>query len=120
MTDREMIKAMNMNERTFYWYKNKMYEHYGNIQQNKTEDTIYAQQQLLSERLTKLYKLSELKLTGDRAKMSGMEIEAVVSVAQKLAINILKLECEGLRSCNRNINRVTQQYTTKELNVIDS
>lgn len=35
MTDREMQKALNMSHRIFYWYKNKMYEHYGNIQRNK-------------------------------------------------------------------------------------
>lgn len=107
-TDREMMSQLHMSESTYYWYKSKLYEKYGKIQREKTEDMIYLQQQILYERLTKLYKLSEDKLTKDSKHMNGAEIAAVGQIAQELSINILKLECEGIRSMNRNINNITR------------
>lgn len=48
-----------------------------------------------------MYKLCELKLAEDGRNMHGSDYTSVISVAQELAINVLKLKGEGLRTCNR-------------------
>lgn len=120
LTDTEMQQALDsMPDRTFYHYKNLMYEKYGQIQRNKLEDAMAYQQHLLSERLTKMYKAAEWRIVNDNTtennkgnakRMSGSDFLAFASIAQELAVNILKLESEGLRSVDRNLNRDLQHF----------
>ena len=108
-TDRELIKELKMSERTYYWYKQKLYEHYANLHRQKTEDIISYHQQLLHDRLSGIYNMALQKLTEDRNKMSGTEISALMQTMEEIGINIFKLEAEGLRATNRNLNKVIRK-----------
>ncbi len=55
-TDKEIIKELNIKERTFYYYKNKLYQISASIQAKKTEEIMAFEQQILKDRLTRLYR----------------------------------------------------------------
>ena len=55
------------------------------------------QKELLSERLTRLYKQAELDLTQNSYREGGNNRASIYLAAQNIAINIFKLESEGLR-----------------------
>lgn len=109
-TDHEMQRMLGMSHTTYYRYKDKMYKQYGSIQRNKIEDAVYYQQQLLSDRLTRIFRILESKMTDDSSRMNGIEFSAVASMAQEIGMNILRLEGEGFRATNRNLNGVLQRY----------
>jgi len=55
-TDKEIIEELNIKERTFYYYKNKLYQISASIQAKKTEEIMAFEQQILKDRLTRLYR----------------------------------------------------------------
>ena len=110
-TDTEMKTMLNVPERTYYNHKLLLYKKYGTLQREKSEDVVYYQQMLLAERLTKLYRYCELKLQKDLGHMNGNEFAALASVSQELAVNLLRLEAEGLRATNRSLNRIVKPLT---------
>lgn len=112
-SDMEIQRMLNINERTYYFYKHRLNERYGSLQRQKTEDYISYQQQILTDRLLKLYRMTEQKLTKDMSKMNGMEITALTETAQEIAINVFRLEAEGFRAVNmkRMSNNVQQEIS---------
>jgi hypothetical protein len=119
-TDREMIQELKMKNSTFYWYKRKLYKRYGRIARQKTEDSIFLQQEVLAERLIRTYRNLEIKAREDRNNMTGTDLANLASIQQEIAINILKLETEGLRATNKQINQIVQEKANRYLTSIES
>ena len=108
-TDLELMKTLQITERTFYRYKKKLYKKYGDLQRSKTEETIMLQQEVLFERLLSLFKQVELKIVQDRQIMRGDDLAALTETARNLAVDLLKLETEGFRSTNIKLTQIATQ-----------
>jgi hypothetical protein len=109
-TDKEIIEELNLKERTFYYYKHKIYQMSAAIQAKKREDGMAFEMQILKDRFTRLYRLLELKAASPNTKAG--EVAKIAEIAQDIAVNIIKLEGEGLRvlsGINKITNKATQQ-----------
>jgi hypothetical protein len=113
-TDKEIMEELNIKERTFYYYKHKLYQMSAAIQAKKREEVMAFEMQILKDRFTRLYRHLELKAASPNTKAG--EVAKIAEIAQDIAINILKLEGEGLRvlsgssnSMNGIVNKIAQQ-----------
>jgi hypothetical protein len=95
-TDSEIMEELHIKERTFYYYKSKLYEQSAELQRKKTEETLAFETQILKDRLTRLYRHVEQRLTCENTKCR--EAADLSEVACNIAINIFRLENEGLRA----------------------
>lgn len=69
---------------------------YGQIQRQKTDDTVFLECNLLKNRLLTLYKALENQVVSD--KTSGTEKAKCAEVAANIAIDVLKMESEGINN----------------------
>jgi DNA-binding CsgD family transcriptional regulator len=111
-TDKEIIEGLNIKERTFYYYKHKLYQMSAAIQAKKREEVMAFETQILKDRFTRLYRHLELKAASPNTKAG--EVAKIAKTAQEIAVNILKLEGEGIRvlsrcSMNGIVNKIAQQ-----------
>lgn len=53
-TDKEIIEELGIKERTFYYYKEKLYQQSAEIQAKKIEQILVFESQILKDRLTHL------------------------------------------------------------------
>jgi uncharacterized protein YjcR len=94
-TDTQIIEELGIKERTFYYYKEKLYKLSAEIQAKKTEQVMAFEVQILKDRLTRLYRQLEQRASSTNTK--ARDVAEIATVACDIAINILKLESEGLR-----------------------
>ena len=69
-TDSEIMEELHIKERTYYYYKVKLYEQSAELQRKKTEETLAFETQILKERMTRLYRHVEQRLTNENTKCS--------------------------------------------------
>jgi hypothetical protein len=99
--DREIMEELHIKRSQYYEYKSKLFQQSGELfdrlaEQNR--DSLIYHKELLAERLTRLYKQAELDLTQNTLIEGGGNNRASIYLAaQNIAINIFKLESEGLR-----------------------
>ena len=90
----------------FYYYKEKIYKQSAKIQAEKiAEHTLALETQILKDRLTRLYRNLEQRAT--TATTKAKDLAALATVAQDLAIKILKLESEGLKVFSGKNKKIT-------------
>jgi hypothetical protein len=98
--DREIMEQLQIKRSQYYEYKSKLFQQsaelFDQLNDQNRESLIYHKE-LLSERLTRLYKRAELDLTQNTSTDSGNKRASIYLVAQNIATNIFKLESEGLR-----------------------
>ena len=101
MLDREIMKELQIKHSQYYEYKSKLFQQSSELFERLTKEnknSLIYQKELLSERLTRLYKQAELDLTRNPLTEGGGNHRASIYLAaQNIAINIFKLESEGLR-----------------------
>lgn len=98
--DREIMEQLQIKRSQYYEYKSKLFQESGKLfdRFNKEHrDSLIFHKELLSERLTRLYKQAELDLTQSTLAENGSNKASIYLVAQNIATNIFKLESEGLR-----------------------
>lgn len=88
-TDREIMDKLNVQQRNYQKYKDKIYKTSANAQANLTEDMLVT----VEDRLIRW--LSLLEVTAGEPTTRAAEAAACATVAQDIAIKILKLESEG-------------------------
>jgi hypothetical protein len=69
---------------------------YGEIQRQKNDDTLFLECHLFKNRMLKLYKALETKALD--SKTSGVEIAKCCEVAANIAVDVLKMESEGIKA----------------------
>jgi ACT domain-containing protein len=120
-TDSEIMKQLNLKRATYYIYKNKIFTASADLQRQKSMDVLSFEQQVLKDRLVRLFRILESRASDHNTK-SG-DVALCVSIGQEIAINILKLENEGLRVSSaqqlggRGLNYVVKkaiEYTEQE------
>ncbi len=98
--DREIMEQLHIKKSQYYEYKIKLFQQsvelFDRFKEQQRDSLIYHKE-LLSERLTRLYKQAELDLTQNTTIESGNNRASIYLAAQNIAINIFKLENEGLR-----------------------
>ena len=99
------MEELGIKERTFYYYKEKLYQQSAEIQSKKTEQILAFRIQILKDRLTHLYRQLEQRLTATE-NTRAHDIAEIATVAYDIATNIFRLECEGLRALP-DINKLT-------------
>lgn len=102
-TDTEIIRDRGMKRRWFYVCKAKIYEQDKDLLQYKKIQDLATDVFLLRERLTRLYKITEDKLTQQQQTNHDDAIGAskLLERAESIAINIFKLETEGVIVANK-------------------
>ena len=95
-TEEEIAKDLQISVRTVQRYKQRLDKRYGEAQRQKTDDTLFTECSLFKNRMLKLYKALEIKALSD--KTSGSDVAKCCEVAANIAIDVLKMESEGIRS----------------------
>src|SRR5918994_236258 len=95
-TQDEIAHELNISTRTVARYFQRIEKRYGQIQRQKTDDTMFLECNLLKNRLLTLYQILENKASD--LKTSGNECARCCEVAANIAIDVLKMESEGIRA----------------------
>jgi hypothetical protein len=66
------------------------------MQRQKTDNTLFFESQLFKNRLLALYKALETQVISD--KTSGTDKVKCAEIAANIAIDVLKMESEGIKS----------------------
>jgi hypothetical protein len=120
MTYEEIAKELKIGIKTVYNYSVELDKRYGNIQAQKTDNTIFTQVQLFNNRMLKLYKILEEK--AQDPKTSGGDAAKCCEVAANIAIDVIKAEVEGIKAVkelighgktnnNRLFNAIQSRYS---------
>ena len=96
-TQEEMAHELNISPRTVARYFSRIDQRYGQIQRQKTNNTIFLEAQLFKHRMLTLYKgLENIVLSEDKS-IPGGDRAKCAEVAANIAIDVLKMESEGIR-----------------------
>ncbi|MDF2736654.1 MAG: hypothetical protein K0S93_510, partial [Nitrososphaeraceae archaeon] len=95
-TQEEIARELNIGLKTVYRYSLEIDKRYGQIQAQKTDNTLFMECQLFKNRMLTLYKILENKATD--LKTNGSEAAKCCEVAANIAIDVLKMESEGIRA----------------------
>jgi hypothetical protein len=95
-TEETIAKELGVSTRTVQRYKIILDQRYGEIWKQKTNDTLFLECNLFKNRMLKLYRALEEVVTSD--KTSGTEKSKAAEVAANIAIDVLKMESEGIRA----------------------
>jgi hypothetical protein len=95
-TQEQIAHELNISTRTVARYTQRIDKRYGEIQRQKTDNTLFLECYLFKNRMLNLYKALETKMRDN--KTSGVEIARLADVAASIAQNVLKLESEGIRA----------------------
>ena len=112
-TQEEIASELHISTRTVARYYQRVDKRYGQMQRQKTDNTLFLECQLFKNRMLTLYKILEEKAASSPNNTNGHEIAKCCEVAADIAINVLKIESEGIhaikelnRSCKFN-SRIT-------------
>jgi hypothetical protein len=93
-TEEAIAKELGVSTRTVQRYKIILDQRFGLIWKQKTNDTIFLESQLFKNRMLNLYKALENQVISE--KTSGIEKAKCAEVAANIAIDVLKMEAEGI------------------------
>ena len=95
-TQEQIANQLNIAIKTVQRYTTELDQRYGAAQRQKTDDTLFLECSLFKNRMLTLYKILESKATD--LKTSGNETAKCCEVAANIAIDVLKMESEGIKS----------------------
>ena len=95
-TQDEIAHELNISTRTVARYSSRIDSRYGEVQRQKTDNTLFLECQLFKNRMLKLYKGLENQVLSD--KTSGVEKARCAEIAASIALDVLKMESETIRA----------------------
>ena len=110
-----IMTTLYLQERNYYKYKKRLEVRLMEYQRNKTVDTIFMESQLFKNRMLNLYKALENQVTS-ADKTSGTDKAKCAEIAANIAIEILKLESEGIRAVKEGLVAVAEAEKKNESN----
>jgi DNA-binding transcriptional regulator LsrR (DeoR family) len=115
-TQEQIAHELNISTRTVARYTQRIDKRYGEIQRQKTDNTLFLECHLFKNRMLNLYKALENKMRD--SKTSGVELARCADVAASIAHNVLKLESEGIRAIKELglAEKATEAVTTANKN----
>jgi len=119
-SDNEIMKFLEMKDRSFYYFKKKLYEQSFALQTaKKTEEVIAFETRILKERLVKIYQHLDERLTMlNRDPRPNDDIAEIALVTYQIARNIMTLEMEGLRALSSVHEKKFLKYANRYYNDI--
>lgn len=98
-TDTEIMNDLKVKRATFYNYKRKIFNQYGDLAAKKTEQSLEFEAEILKDRYIRLYRALEQRIITKAADDESLaDIALAAEVATFISTNIFKLETEGLRA----------------------
>ena len=94
-TEEAIAKELGVSTRTVQRFKIILDQRYGAIWKQKTNDTLFLECNLFKNRMLKLYKALENEVTSDET--SGTDKAKCAEIAANIAIDVLKMESEGVK-----------------------
>ena len=101
-----IARELNISTRSVARYYQRIENRYGEIQRQKTYDTIFLESQLFKNRMLHLYKVLEKKV--EDPKINGNECAKCCEVAANIAIDVLKMESEGIKAVKQSRGRMVE------------
>ncbi len=95
-TEEAIAKELGVSTRTIQRYKVILDQRYASIWKQKTNNTLFLECNLFKNRMLKLYKALEDQVTSSK-ETSGTEKAKCAEVAANIAIDVLKMESEGIK-----------------------
>ena len=92
----EIARELHISTRSVARYYQRIENRYGEMQRQKTYDTIFLESQLFKNRMLHLYNILEKK--AQDPKINGNECAKCCEVAANIAIDVLKMESEGIKA----------------------
>ena len=112
--DKDIMRTLLLSERNYYKYKKKISLHLEHIQKERTDSAIWLEVQTLKDRMSNLYYILYERIHHPHTKTS--DLPNLISTAESVAINILKLESASITATQQsNIleNQVNTQLPSK-------
>jgi hypothetical protein len=94
--DKDIMRSVLLSERNYYKYKRKISIHLEQIQKERTDSAIWLEVQTLKDRMSNLYSVLYERIHHPYTKTN--DLPNLVSTAESIAINILKLEVASITS----------------------
>ncbi|HET7644615.1 MAG TPA: helix-turn-helix domain-containing protein [Nitrososphaeraceae archaeon] len=110
-TDEQIAKDLNISVRSVQRYKRRLENRYGAFQAAKTDSTLFLECSLFKNRLLTMYRVLEQKALDP--KTSGSETAKCCEVAANLAIDVLRLESEGIKAVKSGLVSIASATTHK-------
>jgi hypothetical protein len=95
-TNEQIASELKISIRSVQNYKRRLEQRYMAYQRQKTDDTVFLECNLLKNRLLILYKALETQVISGQT--SGTEKAKCAEVAANIAIDVLKMESEGIKA----------------------
>ena len=95
-TNEQIANELKISIRTVQNYKRRLEQRYGTIWIQKTNDTLFLECNLFKNRMLRLYKALEDQVTSNET--SGTDKATCAEIAANIAIDILKMESEGIKA----------------------
>ena len=100
--DKDIMRTLLLSERNYYKYKKKISLHLEEIQKERTDSAIWLEVQTLKDRMSNLYYTLSERIHHPHTKTS--DLPNLVSIAESIAINILKLESTSITAIKQSNN----------------
>jgi ACT domain-containing protein len=92
--DKDIMRTLLLSERNYYKYKKKLSKKLEERQKERMESTIWLEVQTLKDRMSQLYSVLAERVKDPYTKTN--DLPNLVSTAESIAINILKLESASI------------------------
>ena len=109
----EIARELHISTRTVARYSHRIEKRYGHMQRQKTDNTLFLEAQLFKNRMLTLYKGLEDQVVSD--KTTGVEKAKCAEVAANIAIDILKMESEGIHKVVKEALMIAEKEATRRL-----
>ena len=96
-SDIQIMTTLRLQEKNYYKYKKRLEIRLMEYQYKKTHDTFFIETQLFKNRMLTLYKALENQVISINNKTSGIEKAKCAEIAANIAIDVLKMESEGIK-----------------------
>ena len=94
--DKDIMRAVLLSERNYYKYKKKISLHLEQMHKERADSDIWLEVQTLKDRMSNLYSALYERIHHPHTKTS--DLPNLVSTAESIAINILKLESASINA----------------------
>ncbi len=110
--DKDIMRTVLLSERNYYKYKKKISIHLEEIQKERTDSAIWLEVQTLKDRMSSLYHALFDRIEHPHTKTS--DLPNLVSTAESIAINILKLESASISAVKQS-NLILENHIKTQL-----
>jgi hypothetical protein len=110
--DKDIMRTVLLSERNYYKYKKKISLHLEQIQKERTDSAIWLEVQTLKDRMSNLYHALFNRIQHPHTKTS--DLPNLVSTAESIAINILKLESASITAMKQS-NLILENHIKTQL-----